>query len=87
MGSTCDEIIEDETKGMIGLWPSQYKVLKILNDAPVALSERQVRQRYPRRSPLHAELRILVALGLVSREKKGRIYFYNPKKRGVHYNG
>jgi len=75
-----DKIIEDEERGIIGLWPSQYKIFRILKDAPGALSERQIRERYKRRSSLSSELNALIKLGLISREKKGKICFYSIRK-------
>lgn len=83
MVSTCDKIIEDKKEGIIGLWPSQYKVLNILNNASGPLSERVIRERYHRKSSLYSELKVLVNLGLLTREKRENIYFYSIKKGGM----
>lgn len=75
---------------MIGLSPAQYKALTILRKAEDPLNEKQVRALWgssavgytsmERKSPVNFELNALVKLGLATKEKQGRSYFYRPKE-------
>lgn len=64
---------------IIGLTPSQYQILSILRKNDKFMNEKEIREKYGRKSSLSPELKRLSALGLIERKRNSRAFSYKIK--------